>query len=193
MANSTFDNERDVLLQVSRGNKFAFGKLFSWYHQKLGTYIYRITDNAELAEEVVQDVFLKIWTGREALEKVQNFNAYLFTISKNHALNCLRQQSKEWLQQKEWIIENTTFTEDTDNGIYYNLLDKAIDRLPKQQQKIYLLSRHERLKYAEIATKLNLSKETVKKYLKIANHSITSYLITQHLLHVMLMIMLIIF
>lgn len=187
MANSTFYNERDLLVQVSAGNEFAFSKLFDLYHQKLGTYIYRITDNAELAEEVVQDVFLKIWTSRKALEKVQNFNAYLFTISKNHALNCLRQQSKEWLLQKEWFVENTTLTKDFGTVQYYNLLDKAIDRLPKQQQKIYLLSRHERLKYAEIATKLNLSKETVKKYLKIANHSITSYLIAQHLLPIILL------
>ncbi|RYE26946.1 MAG: RNA polymerase sigma-70 factor [Sphingobacteriaceae bacterium] len=183
---SSFENEKELLLQVSAGNEFAFRKLFNLHHQKLGAYILRLTDNHELAEEVVQDVFLKIWLNRKALEKVQNFNAYLFTVSKNHALNCLRQQSKEWLQQKKWFTEQEEFTE-TDAINYYNLLDKAIDRLPKQQQKIYLLSRHERLKYGEIATKLNLSKETVKKYLKIANHSITSFLIAQHLLPLLLL------
>lgn len=183
---SSFENEKELLLQVSAGNEFAFRKVFNLHHQKLGAYIFRLTDNQELAKEVVQDVFLKIWLNRKALEKVQNFNAYLFTVSKNHALNCLRQQSKEWLQQRKWFTEQDELTE-TDAGNYYNLLDKAIDRLPKQQQKIYLLSRHQRLKYAEIATKLNLSKETVKKYLKIANHSITSFLIAQHLLPLLLL------
>lgn len=187
MTNYSFENEKALLLQVSAGNEFAFRELFNRHHQKLGNYIYRMTEDFELAEEVVQDVFLKIWLNRKALEKVLNFNAYLFTVSKNHALNCLRQQSKEWLQQKKWLTEQDEFTEDTDTANYYNLLDKAIDRLPKQQQKVYLLSRHERLKYAEIAGKLNLSKETVKKYLKIANHSITSYLIAQHLLPLLLM------
>ncbi|WP_419801324.1 RNA polymerase sigma factor [Mucilaginibacter sp.] len=186
MTNYSFENEKELLLLVAAGNEFAFRKLFNLHHQKLGVYIYRITENRQLAEEVVQDVFLKIWLSRKALENVQNFNAYLFTVSKNHALNCLRQQSKEWLHQKKWFIEHA-ITENTDTGNYYWLLDKAIDQLPKQQQKIYLLSRHERLKYAEIAAKLNLSKETVKKYLKIAKHSITSYLIAQHLLPLLLM------
>ncbi|RYY30508.1 MAG: sigma-70 family RNA polymerase sigma factor [Sphingobacteriaceae bacterium] len=184
---NSFDSEKELLLEVAAGNEFAFRKLFNLHHQKLGTYIYRITENQELAEEVVQDVFLKIWLNRKALEKVQNFNAYLFTVSKNHALNCLRQQSKEWLQQKTWFTEQENLIEN-ETGNYYKLLDKAIDRLPKQQQKIYLLSRHERLRYSEIAAKLNLSKETVKKYLKIANQSITSYLIAQHLLPVLLLV-----
>ncbi len=183
---SSCENEKELLLEVAAGNEFAFGKLFNLHHPKLNTYIFRLTDNQELAEEVVQDVFLKIWLNRKALEKVQNFNAYLFTVSKNHALNCLRQQSKEWLQQKKWFTEQEEITETT-SAFDYNLLDQAIDRLPRQQQKIYLLSRHERLKYAEIAAKLNLSKETVKKYLKIANHSITSFLIAQHLLPLLLL------
>lgn len=169
--------EKELLLKVANGDEHAFSELFNTHHQLLGTHIYRITDSVELAEEVVQDVFLKIWMSRETLTTVQNFRAYLFVISKNHALNCLRKVAKERTHQK-FIEENAlSVTSDDNPGLegYYSLLDEAIDHLPPQQQKVYLLSRHNRLKYDEIARQMGLSRETVKKYLQGATHSITSF------------------
>ncbi len=186
---------KELLMQVASGNEFAFRNLFNLYHQRLGTYIFRITDSMEMAEEVVQDVFLKIWIKREALAQVENFNAYLFVISKNHALNCLRKQAKEWLLKKEWdnYIDTTVSVEDSAISNYYSLLDEAIDQLPPQQQKIFLLSRHERLKYTEIADRVDLSKETVKKYLQIATHSIKAYMQTKLVLPGVILLLLILF
>jgi RNA polymerase sigma-70 factor (family 1) len=169
--------ENDLLLRVADGDEQAFSELFNTHHQLLGTHIYRITGSAELAEEVVQDVFLKIWLSRESLAAVQHFRAYLFVISKNHALNCLRKLAKERLRQKT-IEENAMVLLPEDNSgldAYYSLLDEAIDHLPPQQQKVYLLSRHKRLKYDEIASQMGLSRETVKKYLQASTHSITNF------------------
>ncbi|WP_114938416.1 RNA polymerase sigma factor [Mucilaginibacter endophyticus] len=173
----TQSDEKELLLQVAEGNEFAFRRLFAAYHQRLGIHILRITQSVELAEEVVQDVFMKIWMTREALANVDNFKAYLFVLSKNHALNCLRKVSREQLQLKKLeetnIVPFTTEAQASDH--YYNLIDEAIDKLPPQQQKIYLMSRHSRLKYHEIADELELSRETVKKYLQIATASIKEY------------------
>ncbi|WP_454803003.1 RNA polymerase sigma factor [Mucilaginibacter phyllosphaerae] len=177
MSDLVLPSEKELLLRVSYGDEIAFSELFKAHHQRLGTHIYRITDSVELAEEIVQDVFLKIWINRKALKTVQNFGAYLFILSKNHALNCLRQLAKERMRQKA-IEENVVpilEEQATQNDNYYALLDKAIDHLPPQQQKVYLLSRHKRLKYDEIAHQMGLSRETVKKYLQGATHSITSY------------------
>lgn len=169
--------EKELLLKVANGDEHAFSELFNTHHQLLGAHIYRITDSVELAEEVVQDVFLKIWMSRETLTAVQNFRAYLFVISKNHALNCLRKVAKERVQQKFLEENSQSVTADDNPGLesYYSLLDEAIDHLPPQQQKVYLLSRHNRLKYDEIARQMGLSRETVKKYLQGATHSITSF------------------
>jgi len=169
--------EKELLLKVANGDEHAFSELFNTHHQLLGTHIYRITDSVELAEEVVQDVFLKIWMSRETLTSVQNFRAYLFVISKNHALNCLRKVAKERIYQKTLEKNASSITPDDSPGLagYYSLLDEAIDHLPPQQQKVYLLSRHNRLKYDEIARQMGLSRETVKKYLQGATHSITSF------------------
>jgi RNA polymerase sigma-70 factor (ECF subfamily) len=172
-------HENELLLRVAAGDEHAFRLLFTAYHQQLGTHIYRITNSAELAEEVVQDVFLKIWMTRETLSTIEDFKAYLFVISKNYALNCLKKLAKERIQIKQ--LEQSSIgllNTDQDPSIYYNLLDEAIDHLPPQQQKVYLLSRHNRLKYAEIADQLKLSRETVKKYLQIATTSITDYVRT---------------
>jgi RNA polymerase sigma-70 factor (family 1) len=177
MSDLVLSCEKELLLKVACGDEHAFSELFTTHHQLLGTHIYRITGSIELAEEVVQDVFLKIWMSRETLTTVQNFRAYLFVISKNHALNCLRKLAKERMYQKT-LEENAVALTPADNSVldtYYSLLDQAIDHLPPQQQKVYLLSRHNRLKYDEIANQMGLSRETVKKYLQGATHSITSF------------------
>lgn len=192
MPKLTFDNEKELLMHVTLGNESAFRSLFALYHQQLGKYIFQLTENIGLAEEVVQDVFLKIWLKREALANVENFKAYLFVISKNHALNCLKKQAKEWLQEKELRRPDyVDFIGDETENPYYSWLDEAIDQLPPQQKKVYLLSRHERLKYAEIAIHLNLSKETVKKYLQIANNSIMEYMHSKLVPQVLILLMVI--
>lgn len=175
-----YDSDQIILTELIAGNEAAFRQLFSRYHQQLGAYIFRITNSYELAEEIVQDIFLKIWLNREVLANVQNFKAYLFVLSKNYALNHLRRLSREQLLKNRWEEEcmKSLIPEDITDSPYYSLLDEAIDQLPPQQQKVYLLSRHERLKYSEIAEHLNLSRETVKKYLKIATASITEYVKT---------------
>lgn len=175
-------NERELLIQVASGNEHAFRQLFIAYHQQLGVHMLRITNIPELAEEVVQDVFVKIWLTRETLVGVDNFKAYLFVISKNHALNCLKKLAKErvLIKQLEDSRADAVVPEGGGTNMYYNLLDEAIDQLPPQQQKVYLLSRHSRLKYTEIADQLELSRETVKKYLQMATASITEY-VHEHL------------
>jgi RNA polymerase sigma-70 factor (ECF subfamily) len=172
-------NEDILLLQIAEGNQHAFARLFDCYHQQLGTYIFRLTDSMELAEEVVQDVFLKIWTNRTELAQIRNFRAYLFVISKNHALNCIKKVIRQQKYQQQWEEELAAEEEfampDAVDNKYYNLLDTAINNLPPQQQKVYLLSRHERLKYTEIAEEMNISRETVKKYLQHAVAFISTY------------------
>lgn len=170
--------ENDMLQQVAHGDERAFRRLFNKYHHRLGSHIYRITKSHELAEEIVQDVFLKIWTNRASLSDTVNFQAYLFVISKNHALNCLKRiaNEKALTTNLDDIIFDTQCEEVTEDSERYILVDEAIDHLPPQQRLVYLMSRHERLQYAEIADRLSLSRETVKKYLQISTESITCYI-----------------
>lgn len=172
------NDEHELMLEVAAGSESAFKQLFAQYHHRLGAYIYRLTDSMELAEEIVQDVFLKIWMSRETLAGIKSFKAYLFVVSKNYALNCLRKVAKERNRSAEWddnIINDIAVDETDEYDKYYSLLDEAINHLPPQQKTVYILSRQQHLKYNEIAEQLNLSRETVKKYLQIAIASITNY------------------
>ena len=167
-------NEKQLLLQVAQGDQAAFTTLFYNHHQKLGEYINRLSGNHELAQEIVQDIFLKIWKNRAALSEIENFNAYLFVISRNHAFNCLKQAAKEREKKQEWprYSEDGLYEEGegADNLYqeYHSFLEEAIEKLPPRQKSVYLLSQHEGLSYEEIASRLHLSFETVKKHKSLA-------------------------
>jgi len=174
---SIIDEDNELLRRVVLGDEKAFRVVFNKYHNRLGSHLFRITKSHELAQEVVQDIFLKIWMNRAELSGVQNFRAYLYVMSKNHALNCLKTLALEKTLTTS-LEENQDFQTDdvTEENEKYQLIDEAIDHLPPQQKQVYLMSRHERLKYHEIADRLSLSRETVKKYLQISSESISSYI-----------------
>lgn len=172
--------EKELLERVAAGDESAFTELFNIYASLLGTHIYRLTESRELTREVVQDVFLKIWLTRETLVNVERFRPYLFVVSKNHALNCLKRLRNERVKHARWQKdvqrEEGHVPAFDDVSSYDSLIDHAISQLPPQQKRVYLHSRHERLTYGEIACKMGLSQETVKKYVKLAGESISHYI-----------------
>lgn len=171
--------ENELLLQVAFGSEQAFRQLFMRYHQWLISHIFRLTGSMAQAEEVAQDVFLKLWMNREVLAGIQKFKPYLFVLSRNHAVNVLKATIKERTRRQEWEKEQALQplnNEEEPTVTQYTLLDEAIDQLPAQQRKVYLLSRYEQLTYTEISGKMNISRETVKKYIQIAIASITSFM-----------------
>lgn len=178
MPEIALDIERQLLLQIAAGDTAAFSQLFHKYHHVLGIYIYRLTASREMAEEVTKDIFLKLWAGREKLTEVHTFSTWLFSISRNHALNALKKVISEQTLQKEWEEEFLpAHTAESFNNIeVYNLLEQAILHLPAQQKKVFVLSRFHRLRYRDIAQQLDLSSNTVKCYLRIATDSISQYM-----------------
>jgi RNA polymerase sigma-70 factor (family 1) len=171
--------EDELLMSVAMGSEVAFRTLYLKYHHKLGAFIFRLTDSHETSEEIVQDVFLRIWQNRERLQSIKCFKAYLFAMSKNHALNCLKKavaDRAKFLKLESYYKEQYSAGEPAEQEFnQYALLDEAIEKLPEQQKKAYILSRHKRLTYEQIAKEMNLSPETVKKYLKIATASISNH------------------
>lgn len=167
-----------MLLRVAEGDIQAFNYLFDQYQPLLALHIFRITNSTEIAEEIVLDVFMKIWKTRQTLATVDNIKSYLYVLSKNQALNSLKQVAKERKLQRalEALSEQEVHqTEAHEKKELYRLLDEAIDQLPQQQKTAYLLSRHDRLTYSQISETMGISTETVKTYLKRATIAITNY------------------
>jgi len=155
--------EKRLLEKIATGDEQAFAVLFNHYCHPIGEHLFRLTRSMEMAEEIVQDVFLKIWIAREALSAINALKKLAREKEKFRHFEASSEHNGEDSQVKE--IEEQ----------YYSLLDEAIDRLPAQQKKVFILSRRQRKKYEEIAEEMNLSRESVKKYLQHATRSISEY------------------
>lgn len=176
MENSSED--RKLLVSIAGGNELAFRKLYADWQPQLSTFIFQITKSKEITAEIVQDVFLKIWMTRENLTAVDNFKAYLFVVSRNQALNAFRKAVNEWRRFENVNdmsqLEQKANTEAEDP--YLSLIDAAIDQLSPRQKEVYLLHRHQKLSYQEIADQLGIGKESVKTHIELAVKSIKRYL-----------------
>ncbi|CAA9280597.1 MAG: RNA polymerase ECF-type sigma factor [uncultured Cytophagales bacterium] len=155
-----------LVLRLRAGDATAFRLLFDRYHAKLLSFSTRIVRSEATAEEIVQDVFVKVWEGRHALDPDLSFQAYIYRIAKNRLLNHLRRQACERTLKKDWPHLALSQRNCNENQLveadYEQLLRRAIAQLPPQRQRIYRMSREEELTYEEIAGSLGLSRHTVK-------------------------------
>jgi RNA polymerase sigma-70 factor (ECF subfamily) len=172
--------ESEILKDVSRGNEKAFQELFNEWQPRLSAFLFKISKSKETTEEIVSDVFLKIWLSRENLAQISNFRAYLFTACKNQAINALKKNLNELKHLKNIERKNlnndfiSPFEESIDDK--FPLIDAALNTLPERQRQVYILSRFDHLTYDEIAKKLGIGKESVKTHMKLATASISNYL-----------------
>lgn len=177
MEKQTTCDEKLLLSRIAAGDERAFKQLFEEWHQYLATHILRVTQSRQLTEEIVQDVFLKIWNSRETLVDINNIWTYLLVISRNHALNALQKKAREFKRWEQWVKDNASAADSTDpNTTFYSLIDEAIDKLSPRQKEIYLLHRHQRMTYQQIATHLNIGRETVKTHLESATRAISKHI-----------------
>jgi len=166
-------NESVLLKQLAEGNEEAFRKLFLAYKDKLYTYICKLSGSAETAEDMVHDVFLKLWEKREALPDIDNLNAYLYQISRNKSINLFRRMAKETLILSEiGRDEGIPGSLEGENRLIHAdvlaSIREAVDKLTPQQRQVFLLSRQNGLKINEIARKLGITERTVTNHMSQA-------------------------
>jgi len=166
------ENLQKVLRRMIRGEKKAFDIIFTHYHRKIYFYCLNHFYTKEEAEEIVQEIFVKLWLKKHSLQLDKNFEAYLFTIAKNHILNDLRKKLNQKASMEEYHLRKTQAQNYVDEEVMYNELENqvydAINRLPEKRQEIFILSRIEGLSNKEIAEKLNISIKTVETQMKLA-------------------------
>jgi len=172
-------NEIEILSKVALGDARAFTCLFDAYYKQLGQYVYRLTESVEAAEEIVQDVFVKIWSRRQDLAGMDSFTNYLFIITRNRTYRFLKEKASAYLRQQEWekqYQQELNLPVDTTWEHVSLMIDNLIEKLPPQQRRVYELSRIEHFKHNEIAKILSISPETVKKHIMSANKFIKNSL-----------------
>lgn len=174
------DSEREILEFVANGDESAFKMLFERYQHKVYGYAFRIIHDEAAAEEVVQDVFLKIWLKKAELRAVENFGAYLRTMSRNHTLNIWKKNlatiKTNLLHTENWTEGYDQVEEEISYKDTLKIVHQALENLPPQQKQIYYMCRIEGIKPEEVAIQLNISKNTVKAHLQQAGKTMRSYL-----------------
>jgi len=179
LEHTSLHNEKALLLRVAEGDEIAFRMLYDHYRKKIYALGLFLTKSEGPAQELVQDVFLKIWEKREQLREIHYFNAWLRTIARNTAINYLRARAMEKLgiDHLRMHESSSSFTEnDVADREYALLLQAAVRQLPPQQQKVYMLHRQQGLCHEAIAEQLDISVLTSKKYMKLALRSIRIFL-----------------
>lgn len=197
MANNPNNSARDLILRVSEGDPEAFRQLYDKYRNKIFSISWKIIGIQSAAEDVVQDVFIKIWVKRDCLPKIENFDAYLNMIVRNHIFNCLRKVANEKSYLQKLVAKPIQQNNDCLDKVSYweleSLVQKAVDLLPPQQKKVYNFSRNDGLKHEEIAEKMGISKSTVKGHITGALSYIKSVILTDSELVILLSIIVNIF
>ena len=176
-------NEKELLEKIAAGNESAFKELFHLWRDKLYFFVLRITQSPEMAEDILQDVFVKIWTNRAALNTIQYFDAYIYKMSQNQAISGMKRAAQETLILSELKKGPEASALVTDDVVIHRELSKKFQailyKLPTQQRLVYTLTHIHGLKHDEVAQQLKISASTVKNHMTRALCTIRQEL-TQH-------------
>ncbi|WP_157986494.1 RNA polymerase sigma factor [Chitinophaga alhagiae] len=181
MSSHAADIEKSLLSQIAEGNERAFRQLYDLYWAKLYNYLIRIIKSPEITEEIVIDIFLKLWTGRELLHNIQHLDGFLRKVAYNKAMDFFKIASRD--EQLKRIVAREMEAEETCgadhrllDGESRDILQQAILQLSPQRRLIFTLSREKGLTHEQIARQLNLSRNTVRNSMAEALKSIRHYL-----------------
>ncbi|MCG3167399.1 MAG: ECF RNA polymerase sigma factor SigE [Bacteroidia bacterium] len=176
--------EINVIALIKQGDERVFEQVFREHYKALCGYATRFLKEKEGAEEIVQDIFFKLWEKRETLEINSSLKSYLFRAVHNRCLNTVRhidiRENYKADNEARIKAEEENITEQFNRFELQQQIQKAIDALPEQRQKIFKLSRLQGLKYREIAEQMQLSEKTVEaqmsKALKSLREDLKDYL-----------------
>ncbi len=160
----------DLLTRLKNGDMLAFDKVYELYSHKLFSFVFKILKDEAEADDVVQEVFVKIWESRHKLDDYKLLNSYIFTIAYNNSIDLIRKRINntkylEHLKKSAVINFTPTIISQIEFNELNNQAEKLIANLPDRQKQVYLLHREEGLTYPEIAEKLGISKNTVENHM----------------------------
>jgi RNA polymerase sigma-70 factor (ECF subfamily) len=173
MSNSREVINSKTIKQFKADDMSAFDVIYRKYNKKLYRFAYSILKIKSDAEEIVQEVFIKVWENRNKIDEYLSFESYLFTITYNSTISFIRKRTKE-SQYIDYLksIQHPSIQPNIIPELEYNELkdksEKIIELLPHRQKQIYKLNREEGLTYKEIAVKLNISINTVETHMERA-------------------------
>ena len=167
------DTELKYVRRLENNDSKAFDILFTQYYPQLKHFFLGFVKDEELANDMAQDIFFKVWINRKTISKVDSFNRYLFKMAKNMIYDHYDHELvKENYEQKERERTEYLYSDIVEEEIYAKelslLIDIAIEKMPPQRKQIFVLSRKKGLTNEEIAKQLDINKRTVENHISLA-------------------------
>ena len=168
--------EGKLISLLHENSEYAFQLIYDKHRNRIYKTAIKFLKSPIIAQDVVQDVFLKLWFERKAINAEKPLEAWLFTVAKHNILNKLRKIAYEW-KAIDLLTDKTPFLENTTENMvgeaeFKRNLALAISKLPEQQRSVFQLSKFEQLSYFQISQQLGISPLTVKTHLSRAVSSI---------------------
>lgn len=162
--------ETKLLKALAKGDERAFEKIYLNYHKKTLFFITGLTKSPDDAEELTQEVFIKLWTSRKNIDVTLPIHNYIYTIARNTTFNFIKHRLMELDYQNGCPMAIET---ETSEEIFFAkeislLIEMTVSQMPAQRQRIYRMSRNEGINNEEIAARLQISKKTVENQLSLA-------------------------
>ncbi|HRP33298.1 MAG TPA: RNA polymerase sigma-70 factor [Agriterribacter sp.] len=179
-ADISYQIDHALVNQLIQGDEAAFEKLVHMLYKKLFPFTVSLIKSESEANDVLQEVFLKIWLHRTSFSTIENPMGWIFTVVANTASNFLRTRLRHELRIKAYqsrSVVATDMEEQLDANFTQSLIDEAVNKLPAKRKQVFLLSRKEGLSRKEIATRLNVSENTVRNQLVESLQFVKEYLI----------------
>ena len=167
-------NLKEIQVRIGCGEEKALADIYVHFHKRLCDFAKALLHSKEIAEEVVEDIFVKLWSRRNKINEIENLTIYLYVSVKNKALNTLSQMAKELTSEPFDYLDIPV--KDTACNPYDLLITSemmlrmryAIEALPPRCKMIFKLVREDGLKYKEISQILNISVNTIDAQMAIA-------------------------
>jgi len=176
----TENTEQFLVLRLQKGSESAFRNLFDRYRHDIYAYSLSILKSKDLAEEVVQEVFLKVWLNHEKLDAGLSFKSYIFTIARNLAFNNLAKAANEIKLKERLFYKSQTYINLADTRLleadYEKLKNRAIEELSPRCKLVFQMSRDDGKSHEQIAQELGISINTVNNQISTALASIKKFL-----------------
>ncbi|WP_413670089.1 RNA polymerase sigma factor [Mucilaginibacter sp. Mucisp86] len=171
--------EKELLARLRQGDSKAFDQIYHHYSLKIYANILRMVKDADDAQELLQDVFLKVWQKRHNIDPEQSFKSYLFRISRNLVYNFFRDVSIERKVMDYLASIGTELHTDLEDDLMFKeqkqLLEQAINQLPPQRRQVYTLCKIEGHSYAEVSRMLGISTSTISDHIVKATRFIKEH------------------
>lgn len=174
-------NERQLAIELSLGDKEAFAKIYQHYSPKLHYKVFRILKSESITQEVLQDVFLKVWDNRLKIDIEKSFGSYLSCIAVNKCYDYFRKMNRDKKLQarfcRTYTANYSPIEEELTNKEITEILHKAVGCLPQKRREVFLLCKFNGMSYDEVSNLLGISTSTISDHIVKANHFIRNYFV----------------